>query len=408
MKAINQIDFPLISSYKTNGKRLVYLDSASTTQKPNDVLDAERNFYLNLNANPLRGIYDLSVESTKAYENARHKVAEFINAKEIEIIFTRNATESINLIMYSYALEVLQPGDEILISILEHHSNLLPWQAAAKKTGATLKYLYCNRDGKILSEEIDSKLSEKTKIVSIAHVSNVLGIMNPVEEIIEKAHKLGAVVILDCAQSIPHNKIDVKKLDADFLVFSGHKLYGPMGIGVLYGKYQLLKSMPPFLTGGEMIDSVHEQSANFAKLPHYFEAGTPNVPGAIGLATAIDYINQIGYEEIIRHEQELITRLLEGLQVIPFVTVYGSSNPKDHHGVISFNMKEVHPHDVATILNEEGIAIRAGKHCAEPLLEYMGVRATCRVSVGMYNTMEDIDCFLNCMKQVRSWLGYGS
>lgn len=408
MKTTIRSDFPLISNYEVNGKKLVYLDSAATTQKPYCVLDAERDFYYNTNANPLRGFYDLGMASTTAYEEARHVVAEFINARDEEIVFTRNTTESLNLIMYSYALENLKPGDEILISILEHHSNLIPWQIAAQKTGAKLQYLYCDSTGKITSEEIDKKLNQRTKIVSIAHVSNVLGLMNPVEELIEKSHKVGAIVILDCAQSIPHTLIDVKKLDVDFLAFSGHKIYGPMGIGVLYGKQHLLATMSPFLTGGEMIDSVEEQCAVYTSLPNYFEAGTPNAAGAIGLAAALKYVTDIGYDAISNHEQALIAQAMEGLQAIPHITVYGSMNPKDHHGVISFNIEDVHPHDVATILNEDGIAIRAGKHCAEPLMAHLGARASCRMSVGIYNNEEDINRLLNSLKQVRRWLGYGS
>lgn len=408
MRTIERTDFPLISTYQMNGKPLVYLDNAATTQKPMQVLTAEENFYKSQNANPLRGFYDLGITATEQYEHARHVVAEFIGAKDAEIIFTRNATESLNLIMYSYALEHLEPGDEILISILEHHSNLIPWQLAAKKTGATLRYLYCNEEGNIPSEEIDRKLNSKTKIVSIVQVSNVLGIRNPVEEIIEKAHKNGAVVILDCAQSIPHMPVDVKKLDADFIVFSGHKIYGPMGIGVLYGKYSLLRDMPPFLTGGEMIDSVHEQSAYFADVPHCFEAGTQNAAGAVGLASALKFVSEIGYEQIQEHEAKLLSYALTEMQKIPEIIIYGPADPAKHHGVISFNIREVHPHDVATILNEDGIAIRAGHHCAEPLMEHLKVRATCRISFGVYNTIDEVTAFLNSVKKVRRWLGYGS
>lgn len=407
MRTINKNDFPLLTSYQMNGKPIIYLDNAATTQKPTQVLNAEDEYYKTMNANPLRGFYDLGIASTTAYENARHIVADFIHANDNEIVFTRNTTESLNLIMYSYALSILKPGDEIVISILEHHSNLIPWQFAAKKTGAKLNYLYCDEEGNIPSAELD-KITDKTKLVSITHVSNVLGVMTNAKDIIQRAHDVGAIAILDCAQSIAHTKIDVRELKPDFLVFSGHKIYAPMGIGVLYGKYELLNSMPPFLTGGEMIDSVQEQCANFTDVPHRFEAGTQNAAGAIGLAAALTYVKEIGYEAIQKVESELMQMALDGLKEIPDVILYGPKEAKDHHGVISFNIKDVHPHDVATILNDDGIAIRAGHHCAEPLMHYLGVRATSRISFGLYNTTEEVEQFLASIKNVRRWLGYGS
>lgn len=391
-----------------NGKPLIYFDNAATTQKPLQVLKAEEDYYKTQNANPLRGFYNLGIEATKAYEDARHTVASFINAKDKEIVFTRNTTESINLIMYSYARNVLKPGDEIVISILEHHSNLVPWQQVAAMTGATLSYLYSDMEGIISEEEIENKITDKTKIVAVTHVSNVLGVMTPTDKIIKKAHDMGAVVVLDCAQSIAHTPIDVKEMDMDFAVFSGHKIYGPMGIGVLYGKYELLKNMPPFLTGGEMIELVYEQSATFAEVPERFEAGTQNAAAAIGLASALSYLSDIGFEQIIKTEEELMQYLMDGLKEIPEVTMFGPKDAKQHHGVVSFQIKDVHPHDVATILNEDGIAIRAGNHCAHPLMKYLGVHATCRASISFYNTKEEVDYFINKLKQVRRWLHNGS
>lgn len=408
MKTIDRNDFPLLTSYQVNGKPLIYFDNAATTQKPLQVLKAEEDYYKTQNANPLRGFYNLGIEATKAYEDARHTVASFINAKDKEIVFTRNTTESINLIMYSYARNVLKPGDEIVISILEHHSNLVPWQQVAAMTGATLSYLYSDMEGIISEEEIENKITDKTKIVAVTHVSNVLGVMTPTDKIIKKAHDMGAVVVLDCAQSIAHTPIDVKEMDMDFAVFSGHKIYGPMGIGVLYGKYELLKNMPPFLTGGEMIELVYEQSATFAEVPERFEAGTQNAAAAIGLASALSYLSDIGFEQIIKTEEELMQYLMDGLKEIPEVTMFGPKDAKQHHGVVSFQIKDVHPHDVATILNEDGIAIRAGNHCAHPLMKYLGVHATCRASISFYNTKEEVDYFINKLKQVRRWLHNGS
>lgn len=408
MKTIDRNDFPLLTSYQVNGKPLIYFDNAATTQKPLQVLKAEEDYYKTQNANPLRGFYNLGIEATKAYEDARHTVASFINAKDKEIVFTRNTTESINLIMYSYARNVLKPGDEIVISILEHHSNLVPWQQVAAMTGATLSYLYSDMEGIISEEEIENKITDKTKIIAVTHVSNVLGVMTPTDKIIKKAHDMGAVVVLDCAQSIAHTPIDVKEMDMDFAVFSGHKIYGPMGIGVLYGKYELLKNMPPFLTGGEMIELVYEQSATFAEVPERFEAGTQNAAAAIGLASALSYLSDIGFEQIIKTEEELMQYLMDGLKEIPEVTMFGPKDAKQHHGVVSFQIKDVHPHDVATILNEDGIAIRAGNHCAHPLMKYLGVHATCRASISFYNTKEEVDYFINKLKQVRRWLHNGS
>ncbi|MDF2586258.1 MAG: cysteine desulfurase, SufS subfamily [Anaerocolumna sp.] len=401
-------DFPILQN-ENQSKPLIYFDNAATTQKPYTVLEAIDNYYKVFNANPHRGLYSLSVKATKAYEDARESVAEFIGAKKpSEIIFTRNATEALNLLAYSYGRMVLQDGDEIVISIAEHHSNIIPWQQVAKEKGAILKFLYLDKHGQITEDEIHNKITNKTKIVAVAHVSNVLGTINPIENIIEKAHKCGAKVILDCAQSIPHMEVNVTKLDVDFITFSGHKMLAPMGIGVLYGKEDFLNVMPPFMTGGEMIEYVDEQESTFAPLPQKFEAGTPNVGGAIGLAKAIEYIKTVGYDNISKIEDELTEYALEQMVKIPHIEIYGEINSKkDRCGVISFNIKDVHPHDTASILDADGIAIRAGHHCAQPLMKYLSLAATCRISFYFYNTKEEIDVFINSLKNVRRWLHNG-
>ncbi len=402
-------DFPVLKE-KVNGKRLVYLDNAATTQKPVQVLRAVDEYYRKFNANPHRGLYALSVKATQMYEDARHTVKEFIGAdKDCEVIFTRNASESLNLIAYSYGLTFLKKGDEIVLPVSEHHSNLVPWQMVARVKGAKLVYLYPDARGRLTDKEIDSKITKRTKLVAVAQVSNVLGSVYPIEKIIRKAHSVGAVVVLDSAQGIPHYPVNVSKLDVDFMAFSGHKMLAPMGIGVLYGKEKLLNAMPPFLMGGEMIEYVHEQSATFAPLPQKFEAGTQNVGGAIGLAEAIRYLQKVGYGTIRKTENRLLRYALEGISKVPHVTVYGDTDAaEDRCGVISFNVDGVHPHDVATVLDADGIAVRAGHHCAQPLMEYMHVNATCRASLYFYNTEEDIDAFLQSLKRVRGWLGLGS
>ena len=403
-----RVDFPIFQT-KTDEKPLIYLDNAATTQKPEAVLRVMEEYYKEFNANPYRGLYSISVKATDAYENARKEVAKFIHSNlSEEIIFTRNATESLNLIAKSYGKSQIEEGDEVVISIAEHHSNLVPWQQLVKEKNGILTYLYLDEYGHIKEEEIENKITKKTKIVSVGYVSNVLGTINPVEKIIKKAHSVGAVVILDCAQSIPHFPINVTALDVDFVVFSGHKMLAPMGIGILYGKKHILEEMPPFLTGGEMIEYVSEQEATFAPLPEKFEAGTPNVGGAIGLCEAIKYINRIGYETIEKIEKELTTYALDRLRELPDVIIYGESQWTDKRsGVISFNVKDVHPHDTSSILDGDGIAIRAGHHCAQPLMKFMKVPATCRISFYFYNTKEEIDIFVESLKKVRRWLGYG-
>jgi cysteine desulfurase/selenocysteine lyase len=401
-------DFPILNT-KINDKDLVYFDNAATTQKPVAVIEAISKYYQEQNANPYRGLYGLSVESTNAYEGARQTVADFIGAKSSkEIIFTRNATESLNLIANTYGRMVLKEGDQVVASISEHHSNILPWQQITKEKGAVLSYLYLNETGHITEDEIEQKITGNTKIVTVAHVSNVLGTIHPVESIIKRAHEVGAVVVLDCAQSIPHYQVNVQELDADFIVFCGHKMLGPMGVGVLYGKENLLNEMPPFLTGGEMIEYVYEQTATFAPLPNKFEAGTPNVGAAVGLKAAINYIQKVGYDNIKKIEDELTDYALTKMKEIPHITIYGETDiTKERCGVISFNVDDVHPHDVASILDADGIAIRAGHHCAQPLMKYMKVAATCRASLYFYNTKEEIDIFINSLNKVRRWLGYG-
>ncbi|SFB32415.1 cysteine desulfurase [Clostridium frigidicarnis] len=401
-------DFPILSQ-KINDKELVYLDNAATTHKPLEVLNAINNYYTEINANPHRGAHYLSVKATEKYEGAREIVREFINAdNSCEVIFTKNATEALNLLAYSYGMTFINEGDEIVLSILEHHSNIIPWQRVAKAKGAIIKYMYIDKDGRIPKEEINLKITDKTKIVAISHISNAIGVINPINHIISEAHKNGAKVVLDVSQSAPHMKIDVKKLNCDFMVFSGHKMLAPMGIGVLYGRKSLLEEIPPFLSGGDMIEYVSEQNATFAELPYKFEAGTQNVEGAIGLSVAIDYIQKIGFENIKNIEEELTKYALEKMKEIPYVTIIGPKNMENRSSVISFIVEDVHPHDVASILDNYGIAIRSGHHCAQPLMKYLEVNATSRISFYFYNKKEDVDKFIEALKKVRGWLGYES
>ena len=401
-KSVYRADFPLLDS-----SDVIYMDNAATSQRPQAVLDAMNEFYKHHNANPLRGVYKLSVDATQDYENARAKVAKFIGAAgSEEIVFTRNATESLNLVAYSYGLNNIKAGDEIVVSILEHHSNMLPWQMVAKATGAKLVFLDCEEDGEITKAEIDSKINENTKIVACTQISNVLGIPTPIEYIIEKAHSVGAIAVVDGAQSIPHKRIDVRALDADFFAFSGHKLCGPMGIGVLYGKKELLDAMPPFLSGGEMIEYVTRDSATYAELPHKFEAGTVNAEGAVGLAAAIDYIEGVGYDKIEAIEKELSAYAIETLSKNKYVRILGSKDPKKHSGIINFILEGVHPHDVSTILDSKGIAVRAGHHCAQPLLQHLKINSTTRASLSFYNTKEEIDALSEALSDIRKEMGY--
>ena len=402
---VNKIreDFPLLKN-----RDIIYLDNAATSQKPACVLDAEKRFYEKYNANPFRGLYELSEEATECYEDARKTVADLLHAScPEEIVFTRNATESLNLAAYTLSEYLLKPGDEIIVSIMEHHSNLLPWQMVARQTGAVLKFLECTQEGTLPDEVLEAAITEKTKLVAVAQVSNVLGCVNPVEKIVKLAHEKGAVVVVDAAQSAPHMPVDVTALDVDFLAFSGHKLMGPMGIGVLYGKEELLEKMPPFLTGGEMISTVTREGATYAKLPHKFEAGTVNAAGAAGLAAAIRYVEKIGFDTIMAKEEALTKRAMEGLKKVPHLHILGDEAPENHTGIVAFTIEGVHPHDVSEILSSDGIDVRAGHHCAQPLLEYLGVHNATRASFMFYNTPEEVDAFVESTAQIRRRMGYG-
>lgn len=396
-------DFPLLMQNK-----IIYIDNAATSQRPQCVIDAEGDFYKNYNANPLRGLYSLSVEATEVYENAREAVRKFIGAeKSNEIIFTRNTTESLNLVAYSYGLSNVKKGDEIVVSIMEHHSDLLPWQMVAKTCGAELKFIECAKDGSIDLEKVKELITSRTKIVAMTQVSNVLGREYPVKEIAKLAHEKGAVMVVDGAQSTPHMRVDVTDLDADFFAFSGHKLLAPMGIGVLYGKEELLEKMPPFLSGGEMIDSVTRTSAVYAELPHKFEAGTVNASGAAGLKAAIEYIEKVGFDYIGEREIALTSRAIEKMKKIPHVNIIGSENADEHTGIVTFTIDNVHPHDISEILAADGIAVRAGHHCAQPLLTHLGLNSTARASFAFYNTEDEVDKFTDSVATIRERMGYG-
>lgn len=395
--------FPLIDNCAE-----AYLDNAATTQKPQCVLDAVSDYYTKDNANPLRGLYDLSVRATDDYENARKKVADFIGAGSTrEVIFTRNASESLNLVAYSYARNFLHEGDEIIVAVSEHHSNMLPWQQAAKAVGAEVKYLFCEPDGSLTVSGLTSLINKNTKLVCIAQVSNVFGRVNPIREFADLAHSVGAKFVCDGAQSVPHMKVDVKELGVDFLAFSGHKMYAPMGIGVLWAKEKLLEKMPPFMTGGEMIEYVTLCGATYAELPHKFEAGTVNAGAAVGLGAAIDFINSVGMENIEKRELELTRYALEQMQAIPHVNIIGGKTAEEHHGIITFRIDDVHPHDIAAIFNEDGIDARAGHHCTQPLHKYLRLMSTMRASLAYYNTYEEIDRLAASIKTVRERMGYG-
>ena len=400
-------DFPILQT-KMNGRPIVYLDNGATTQKPETVIRAVADYCTYCNANPHRGAYELSVKATDIYERARVRTQQFIGAaRPEEVVFTKNATEALNLVAYSYGLANVREGDEIVITISEHHSNIVPWQFVAKSRGAVLKYIYLGEDGNLSEADIAQQITERTKIVAVTQVSNVLGLVNDVRAVADRAHAVGAVVVVDGSQSVPHIKVDVQAMDADFFAFSGHKMLSPMGIGVLYGKYNILDAMPPFLFGGDMIDYVGEQETTFAELPAKFEAGTQNVSGASGLIAAIDYLDKIGFDRIEAIERDLLSYALPQLRELPFVELYGCDSTRGNKtGIITFNVKDVHPHDVSTILDSYGVAIRAGHHCAQPLMRFLGQNATCRASFYLYNTHEDIDQFIAALKKVRGVLGY--
>ncbi|KLV26325.1 cysteine desulfurase [Niallia circulans] len=383
--------FPILNQ-EVNGHPLVYLDSAATSQKPVQVIETIENYYREYNSNVHRGVHTLGTRATDAYEGAREKVRKFISASSIEeIIFTRGTTTALNTVAQSYAMENVKEGDEIVITPMEHHSNIIPWQQVAKKTGATLKYLPLQADGTIALADVENTITPATKVVSITYVSNVLGVINPIKEIAAIAHKNGAVLVVDAAQGAPHVKIDVQDLDCDFLGFSGHKMCGPTGIGVLYGKKHLLENMEPIEFGGEMIDFVGLYESTWKELPWKFEAGTPIIAGAIGLGAAIDFLEEIGLENITEHEHKLAAYAMEKLSSINGLTIYGPHNANNRAGVITFNIEDVHPHDVATVLDAEGIAVRAGHHCAQPLMKWLNVSATARASFYLYNSEEDVD-----------------
>lgn len=392
--------FPILKQH-VNGHPLVYLDSSATSQKPIAVIEALETYYKNFNSNVHRGVHTLGTKATDAYEGARERVKNFINAKETaEIIFTKGTTASLNLVAQCYVREFLVEGDEILITQMEHHSNLIPWQQAAKKTGAILKYIPLSLDGTINLNDVAESITANTKFVSITHVSNVLGTINPIKEIAKLVHQHGAVICVDAAQSAPHLKIDVQELDCDFLAISGHKMAGPTGIGVLYGKRKLLDMMTPYEYGGEMIDFVGLYESTWKELPWKFEGGTPIIAGAIGLAAAIDFLNQIGLDKIRQHEEKLVNYALEQLTAIEGIPIYG---PKERSGLITFNVNNIHPHDLATILDSEGIAIRAGHHCCQPLMKWLNVSATARASFYLYNSEDDVDLLVNGINKAKQY-----
>ncbi|MGO2890460.1 MAG: cysteine desulfurase [Enterococcus devriesei] len=401
-------DFPILFQ-EVNDEPLVYLDNAATTQKPTQVLDALRHYYENDNANVHRGVHTLAERATADYENSREKVRAFINAKETaEVLFTRGTTTGLNWLARSYGDAFVEAGDEIVISYMEHHSNIIPWQQLAQRKGATLRYVPLTDDGFLDMAAAKEIINEKTAIVSLAYVSNVLGVINPIKELAALAHANNAVMIVDGAQATPHMKVDVQALDADFFAFSGHKMCGPTGIGVLYGKRQWLEQMEPVEFGGEMIDFVNLYDSTWKELPWKFEAGTPNIAGAIALGAAIDYLNEIGMEQIHQYEQELVDYVLPKLHEIDGITTYGPQDPEHHTGVIAFNLDGIHPHDVATALDMEGVAVRAGHHCAQPLMNYLNLPATARASFYFYNTKEDADRLIEAIQATKEFFKHGA
>jgi cysteine desulfurase/selenocysteine lyase len=401
-------DFPILDQ-QIHGHPLVYLDNAATSQKPSAVLDVLQHYYTQNNANVHRGVHTLSNRATDDYEGARDKVAAFVNAaSRQEIVYTRNASEAINLVAYSWGMNNLQPGDEIILTVMEHHSNLIPWQFVAQRTGAVLKFVELTETEEFDFAQFKSLLSHKTKLVSVVHVSNTLGCINPVNEICAEAHRHGARVLIDACQSAPHMPLDVQDMDCDWLVASGHKMCGPTGIGFLYGKLDLLRSMPPFLGGGEMIADVFLDHATYADLPHKFEAGTPAIGEAIALGAAIDYLNQIGMDKIHAYEEDLTAYLFQKLAHVPTIRIYGAQPQADGSGraaLASFTCGEVHPHDLSTILDQAGVAIRAGHHCTQPLHRHLGAQSTARVSLYFYNTYKDIDVFIDALKEAVDFFG---
>ena len=394
-------DFPILSQ-KVNGKPLVYFDNGATSQKPKVVIDAITNYYEEINANIHRGVHTLSQLATDAYEISRGKIQNHINAKfSHEVIFTSGTTHSINAVANGFA-SILKMGDEVMVSALEHHSNIVPWQMLCEKTGAILKVIPMNENGELIMSDFDKLLSEKTKIVTVNHISNALGTINPIEYMIEKAHQVGAAILIDGAQATPHLKPDVQALDCDFYVFSGHKICGPTGVGILYGKEEWLRKLPPYQGGGEMIATVSFEKTTYADLPHKFEAGTPNIEGGIVLGTAIDYLNEIGFENIAKYEHELLVYATEKLLEIEGLKIYGTA--KEKTSVISFNIEGIHPYDIGTIIDKLGIAVRTGHHCAQPIMDFYKIPGTIRASFAFYNTKEEIDIFVEAVKKAQMML----
>ena len=400
-------DFPILSR-KVYGKSLVYLDNAATSQKPRQVISALTEYYEGYNANVHRGVHALSMEATDRYEEAREKVARFIGARQSEeVIWTRNTTEAINLVTGSWARSNLQPGDEVVVTEMEHHSNMVPWQMVTQERGATLRYLRLGDDGKLDLDDIDTIINDRTKMVSIVHASNSLGTINPVKEITARARAVGAAVMIDGAQSVPHMSVDVQDLDCDFLAFSGHKMLGPTGIGVLYAKREVLETMEPFLTGGEMVLSVTLDGADWNNLPMRFEAGTPNIADAIALGAAVDYLDSTGMDNIRRHEVQLTGYALSRLREIEELVIFGAEAAEDRGGVVSFHTPDVHPHDLGTYLDQQGIAVRTGHHCTMPVMRKLGVPATTRASFYLYNTEEEVDQLVDSLKSALRYFGHG-
>ncbi len=392
-------DFPLLNA----NPELSFLDSAATAQRPTCVLDAQRSFYETMNANALRGLYRLSVQATEAINESRKNCARFIGASNArEVVFCRNTSEALNLVAKTYGMANLKEGDEVCITIMEHHSNLIPWQQACRATGAKLIYLYPDENGVISPEEMDAKIGERTKIVSATQVSNVLGIENPIAEMARRVHAHGGIMVVDGAQSVPHKQVSVKELGADFFAFSGHKVFGPFGIGVLWGRLELLEAMPAFLTGGEMIDSVTQTDAVWAPVPEKFEAGTQDAAGIYATSRALDYVNEKGFAALEAREGLLMRYLMERMEQLPYVRIIGSADPAKHHGALSFNVSDIHPHDVSSILDGCNVAIRAGHHCAQPLLAWLGVESCCRASIAFYNDKSDIDALIRGLETVWS------
>lgn len=398
-------DFPALHQ-EVNGRPLVYLDSAATTQKPRSVIEAVERFYLRDNANVHRGIHELSNRATEAYEGARSTVAAFLGISDpAELIWTRGTTDAINLVASSWGGSTLRAGDEVVLTVMEHHSNLVPWQLMARRTGATLRFVEMDDQQRLDLASLDAVLGPRTRLVAVGHVSNALGTVNPIREIVERAHRVGARVLVDAAQSVPHLPIRVDALGCDFLAFSGHKMCGPTGIGGLWARRELLERMPPVQGGGDMIDTVELDRSTFAELPHRFEAGTPPISGAIGLAAAVDYLRAVGQERIVAHEKALLTYADAQLRTLPGVRVFGPADPAERAGVLSFTLGDIHPHDLATILDSEGVAIRAGHHCTQPLMRRLGVAATARASFYIYNTPADVDALVRGLHTARRIFG---